>query len=322
MEFSFDRTKSEQSSSQADNQPSSSESSNLASDRLKKAIERNRAKQAARDAHVGAQLGQEAPKVARVHTPPPMPESIQRESQQRENLQRETLQRETLERENIEREKIEREKILRERQLQQERFNQQRMQAASRVASPSFEETVEEEEEAPPKRPFAKVVTPEVTSPVLETSLVATGNVQKVSGATRRSVAKPEDTEFVPTPKRSQRKVASQVNYTTANKKKATAGQGTESKLATLGVKACWAICVIAILRLVFADGGVVDYYSQKGVVNNRLAELERIKKDNSGLLKEIERMRNDKGYQKKLVRDNLGFIAGDEFLVLFPKEK
>ncbi len=312
MEFSFDRTKSEQSSSQADNQPSSSESSNLASDRLKKAIERNRAKQAARDAHVGAQLGQEAPKVARVHTPPPMPESIQRESQQRENL----------ERENIEREKIEREKILRERQLQQERFNQQRMQAASRVTAPNFEETFEEEEEAPPKRPFAKVVTPEVTSPVLETSLVATGNVQKVSGATRRSVAKPEDTEFVPTPKRSQRKVASQVNYTTANKKKATAGQGTESKLATLGVKACWAICVIAILRLVFADGGVVDYYSQKGVVNNRLAELERIKKDNSGLLKEIERMRNDKGYQKKLVRDNLGFIAGDEFLVLFPKEK
>ena len=311
MEFSFDRTKSEQSSSQTDNQSSSSESSNLASDRLKKAIERNRAKQAAREAHVGAQLGQEAPKVERVHAPPPMPESIQKENQQRENQQRENLQREN----------IQREKILRERQLQQERFNQQRREAASRVATPNFEETVEEEE-APPIRTFAKVVTPEVTSPVLETSLVATGNVQKVSGATRRSVAKPEDTEFVPTPKRSQRKVASQVNYTTANKKKAAAAQGTESKLATLGVKACWAICVIAILRLVFADGGVVDYYSQKGVVNNRLAELERIKKDNSGLLKEIERMRNDKGYQKKLVRDNLGFIAGDEFLVLFPKEK
>lgn len=317
MEFSFDRTKSEQSSSQADNQSSSSESSNLASDRLKKAIERNRAKQAAREAHVGAQLGQEAPKAERM-TPPPMPESIQRENHQRENLQRENLQRE-----NLQREKIEREKILRERQLQQERFNQQRREAAGRVATPNFEETeIVEEEETPPSRPFAKVVTPEVTSPVLETSLVATGNVQKVSGATRRSVAKPEDTEFVPTPKRSQRKVASQVNYATANKKKTAAGQGTESKLATLGVKACWAICVIAILRLVFADGGVVDYYSQKGVVNNRLAELERIKKDNSGLLKEIERMRNDKGYQKKLVRDNLGFIAGDEFLVLFPKEK
>lgn len=317
MEFSFDRSKGEQSSSQSDNQSSSSESSTLASDRLKKAIERNRAKQAAREAHVGAQLGQEAkfsqnngpfqnqsqtqfanksPEVERVHTPPPMPENIQREN-------------------------IQREKILRERQLQQERFNQQRMQASMRSEVESDDEDAPEE--VAPSRPFAKVVTPEVTSPVLETSLVATGNAQKVSGATRRSVAKPDDTEFVPAPKRSQRKVASQVNYTNANKKKAAAaGQASESKLANLGVKACWAICVIAILRLVFADGGVVDYYSQKSVVSNRLGELERIKKDNSGLLKEIERMRNDKGYQKKLVRDNLGFIAGDEFLVLFPKEK
>jgi hypothetical protein len=38
-------------------------------------------------------------------------------------------------------------------------------------------------------------------------------------------------------------------------------------------------------------------------------------------LVREIERMHNDVGYQKKLVRDNLGFIASDEYLVLFPKE-
>ena len=74
------------------------------------------------------------------------------------------------------------------------------------------------------------------------------------------------------------------------------------------------------VLRLIFAAGGVTDYYSQKTSVNERLSELSDIKKENMQLVREIERMRSDSGYQKKLVRDNLGFIASDEFLVLFPK--
>jgi hypothetical protein len=38
-------------------------------------------------------------------------------------------------------------------------------------------------------------------------------------------------------------------------------------------------------------------------------------------LVHEIERMQYDVAFQKRLVRDNLGFIAQDEFLILFPKE-
>ena len=139
----------------------------------------------------------------------------------------------------------------------------------------------------------------------------------------RRSVAKPEDTEFVPV-KRTTRKVATQVNYSTSNsatssRKKA---KSIDPKYTEYFVKACWAFCAIMILRLIFASGGVSDYYDQKNSLSDRANELKTIKNENMQLVLEIERMRSDVGYQKKLVRDNLGFIASDEFLVLFPKER
>ena len=68
----------------------------------------------------------------------------------------------------------------------------------------------------------------------------------------------------------------------------------------------------------------------QKKLINKRVLDfgcgsgsfLSRIKKENMQIVREIERMQTDTAYQKKLVRDNLGFIAADEFLILFPKEK
>ena len=134
----------------------------------------------------------------------------------------------------------------------------------------------------------------------------------------RRSVAKPEDTEFVPV-KRSTRKVASQINYTTTTSRKKS--KPIDPKYLSYLVKGSWIFCGILILRLIFAAGGVTDYYAQKASVNARVSELVSIKKENMQLVQEIERMRSDIGFQKKLVRDNLGFIASDEFLVLFPKE-
>jgi cell division protein FtsB len=141
---------------------------------------------------------------------------------------------------------------------------------------------------------------------------------QSTSVVSRRSVAKPDDTEFVPV-KRTTRKVASQISYATSSARKKP--KSLDPKIANYLVKGCWIFCVLMILRLIFSNGGVTDYYSQKSQVHNRLEELSQIKKENMTLVREIERMRHDTGYQKKLVRDNLGFIASDEFLVLFPKD-
>ncbi len=133
----------------------------------------------------------------------------------------------------------------------------------------------------------------------------------------RRSVAKPEDTEFVPV-KRATKKVASQISYTTTSTRKK--AKPIDPKFTHYLVKGAWVFCAIMVLRLIFANGGVTDYYSQKSQVDERLHELSEIKKENMQLVREIERMRSDVGFQKKLVRDNLGFIAQDEYLILFPK--
>lgn len=135
----------------------------------------------------------------------------------------------------------------------------------------------------------------------------------------RRSVAKPEDTEFVPV-KRTPKKVASHISYTTSSSRKK--AKSMDPKYVNWLVKGSWIFCGLMVLRLIFAAGGVTDYYSQKNSVNDRINELTGIKKENMQLVREIERMRSDAGFQKRLVRDNLGFIAADEFLVLFPKER
>lgn len=133
----------------------------------------------------------------------------------------------------------------------------------------------------------------------------------------RRTVAKPDDTEFTPV-KRTTKKAASHISYTTGTKKKA---KEVDPKLIDYLVKGSWLFCGFLVLRLIFANGGVVDYFSQRSILNQRFAELTRIKKENMSLVHEIERMQLDAAYQKRLVRDNLGFIAQDEFLILFPKD-
>ncbi len=86
-------------------------------------------------------------------------------------------------------------------------------------------------------------------------------------------------------------------------------------------IKGCWFFCALMLLRLFFSQGGIIDYHGQSNVLNEKKLELEQIKSENMAFTKEISRMMNDTGYQKKIVRDNLGFIAQDEFLILFPKE-
>lgn len=145
-------------------------------------------------------------------------------------------------------------------------------------------------------------------------------SVSKNSGVvTRRSAARPDEADFTPV-KRAPKKVSSQISYSTSSNRKKT--KPLDPKLLGYLVKGSWGFCSIMVLRLFFAHGGVTDYYSHRSVYNDRLGELDRIKKENMQLVREIERMKTDTTFQKKLVRDNLGFIASDEFLVLFPKEK
>lgn len=276
MEFSFDRSSNEaqlrnntQSSGPAAQAPTPPkqpvpqaaaapddgiDTSTIANERLRKAIEKNRARQAER---------------ARMNTSQATPQASANE--------------------------------------QASLFDKQQQQQQQQKES---EELRQAEPESPPPRPRAQERTHE--SPQARSQPRASAVV------TRKSVARPDEAEFTPV-KRTPRKVASQISYTTTSRKKS---KPLDPTLVGYLVKGCWIFCVIMVLRLIFASGGVTDYYSQRSLHNDRIEELLRIKKENMVLVQEIERMKSDTAFQKKLVRDNLGFIAADEFLVLFPKEK
>ncbi|MBF0314366.1 MAG: septum formation initiator family protein [Oligoflexia bacterium] len=86
-------------------------------------------------------------------------------------------------------------------------------------------------------------------------------------------------------------------------------------------LKLGWALCFILMLRLVFADRGVIDYLKMEKVIAKQQLSLREIKDENERLFQEILKIKNDQQYQKKLARDTLGVIAPEEFLVLFANE-
>lgn len=260
MEFSFDRpnTNGPRKTETSEAAAEQADTSSIANERLRKAIERNRAKQAMRETQAPPQRPFQARATA------PVEPAVQ------------------------------------------EQPHPQHQQASF------FEKPQSEYSEEP------REIHQEVHQEIPREAPRAREMPRSTSVVSRRSVAKPDDTEFVPV-KRATKKVASQISYTTTSSRKKS--KPLDPKLTGYLVKGCWIFCGVMVLRLIFANGGITDYYSQKSQVNERINQLTDIKKENMQLVREIERMRSDSGFQKKLVRDNLGFIANDEYLILFPKE-
>ena len=83
-----------------------------------------------------------------------------------------------------------------------------------------------------------------------------------------------------------------------------------------------WIFCFVLLGRLIFAQRGVVDYYSQEKLIQRKIYQNELIAKENGELSTEVKRLNEDPTYQRKLVRKHLGVIAKDEYLILFAREK
>jgi cell division protein FtsB len=151
---------------------------------------------------------------------------------------------------------------------------------------------------------------------------------KKVSSAkssltpTRKNVAKAGEAEFVAPVRKAVAKAPAKVGYATAKRKVNTRKKNAESNYIGYLVKFGWAFCTFLLFRLVFSGGGVMDYYSSLNLLEDKQYEFTRIIEDNKNLAVEIKKISTNSTYQKKLVRDNLGFIARDEYLILFPREK
>jgi cell division protein FtsB len=133
--------------------------------------------------------------------------------------------------------------------------------------------------------------------------------------APRRAYSTGDDISFTTERKELSRPV-SRITY-----RAATENQKNKKTFSQKMIILAWAVCFIFILRLVFADRGVTDYYRYQKNFQQKKEEYQRAEMENRELAKEIELIKNDGKFQRKLVREHLGYIADDEYLVLFAKE-
>ncbi len=287
MEFSFDRSRATNQNIKKESAPQAEanqfqdeiDTSTIQNERLRKAIERNRAKQRERETQLKTGREPSAPQTSAHSANPAYAQHAEAQARMSSPPRRPTMFQESAEA------KMAAETVQQTKETQRGLFDQEEVKETKIASTPQ----VEEAEEAPEVE----------VKPI------------------RRSVARPEDTEFTPVKRTSKKVAAQQISYQT-NKRKIKA---IDASLASLSFKFIWAFFAFLILRLFFANGGVTDYWSQRSVLNDRMKELRSIKKENMQLVSEIEKMQTDAAFQKKLVRDNLGFIAKDEFLILFPKD-
>ncbi|MBT3236958.1 MAG: hypothetical protein HN353_13465 [Bdellovibrionales bacterium] len=92
-------------------------------------------------------------------------------------------------------------------------------------------------------------------------------------------------------------------------------------KLVTYLTRAGWLVCVAMMVNLTISEGGVLDFYAKKRLLTSYQWEHQTVLDENDAIELEIKRIRSDHRYQKRLVRDHLGFILKSEFLILFPRK-
>lgn len=83
-----------------------------------------------------------------------------------------------------------------------------------------------------------------------------------------------------------------------------------------------WIFCLILLGRLVFSERGMIDFYKFEKRLEKRKTLLTQLKKENNDIRGEIKKIKSSGPYQKKIIRDRLGLIAKDEYLILFAQEK
>lgn len=140
--------------------------------------------------------------------------------------------------------------------------------------------------------------------------------------ATRKPVQSVEDIEISDSrPKRRRKSMSSRppVKYSTKSRrsKAKSASSGFEMSWTKFG----WMICACLMLRLVFMDSGVIDFYKMEDSILKNEQSLVLVKEDNNSLVNEIRKIRTSPKYQRKVAREHLGVISSNEYLVIFGKD-
>ena len=82
-----------------------------------------------------------------------------------------------------------------------------------------------------------------------------------------------------------------------------------------------WIVCGCLMLRLVFMESGLIDFYKMDSTIVDKEQSLVIVKKDNTELRSEIRKIKTSPKYQRKVAREHLGVISSNEYLVIFAKD-
>lgn len=80
-------------------------------------------------------------------------------------------------------------------------------------------------------------------------------------------------------------------------------------------------INLILLFRLVWSDQGVFAYLELKERYDSLRTRVEAVDAENLDLSQEIRKLKSDRAYQEKVIRERMNFVKKDELLYIFPDE-
>ena len=83
-----------------------------------------------------------------------------------------------------------------------------------------------------------------------------------------------------------------------------------------------WGLHILFLGIAIFGERGVVDYISRHGQLVEKENEISFLVNENEDIKFQIHRLENETNYQKQVIRDYLGYISTDEYLVIFAENQ
>ncbi|MBG0789235.1 MAG: septum formation initiator family protein [Desulfovibrionaceae bacterium] len=80
-------------------------------------------------------------------------------------------------------------------------------------------------------------------------------------------------------------------------------------------------INLLLLFRLVWSEQGVFAYLELKERYDVLRQKVEDVDARSLDLSQEIRKLKSDRGYQEKVVRERMNFVKKDELLYIFPDE-
>lgn len=81
-----------------------------------------------------------------------------------------------------------------------------------------------------------------------------------------------------------------------------------------------WLGLISFFLHVCFGSRGALEYYTRVHRLEKIKKEIKVLKEENNSLVYEINQIENSRSFQRKVVRDYLGYISKDEYLIIFPE--